>query len=110
MSQNNSDRVYRVDRFVVPKQARDEFVEQVQETHQLLRTQSGFLQDLLLETVHDDKNLTIITMVEWENIDAINKAKIAVQSLREKQNFNPKDLINRLNIEADFGSYSPIIN
>lgn len=45
----HAGRVYRVDRFTVPEGARAEFLSRVRQTHEALRAQPGFLQDLVLE-------------------------------------------------------------
>jgi len=45
---NQSGRIYRVDKFVVPDRAREEFIHNVRNTHELLRTLPGFLQDFVL--------------------------------------------------------------
>ena len=42
-------RIYRVDKFSVPRQAREEFLEKVRATHGLLRSQAGFVEDAILE-------------------------------------------------------------
>lgn len=41
--------VFRVDKFVVPANAREEILAKVRMTHELLRQQQGFVQDFLLE-------------------------------------------------------------
>ena len=43
--------VYRVDKFVVPDQAREEFWSHVRRTHLVLRDQPGFIADYLLEQI-----------------------------------------------------------
>jgi hypothetical protein len=43
-----SERVYRVDKFIVPSGAREEFLEKARRTHALLKAQPGFLQDFVL--------------------------------------------------------------
>lgn len=43
------ERIYRVDKFVVPDRAREEFIGKVSKTHEVLRTVPGFLQDFVLE-------------------------------------------------------------
>lgn len=46
-----SDRIYRVDKFVVPDAAREEFLDRVRRTHASLKAQPGFLQDFVLEAI-----------------------------------------------------------
>jgi heme-degrading monooxygenase HmoA len=108
LDHNRADRLYRVDRFEVPVQARDEFLKKVQETHELLRAVQGFLQDFLLEQNTEDGIVHIVTIVEWENADAVTQAQQIIKAFREKSQFNPQDLIARLGIKADMRSYSPI--
>jgi hypothetical protein len=43
-----SETVYRVDKFVVPPGAREEFLEKARRTHALLKAQPGFLQDFVI--------------------------------------------------------------
>ena len=106
---NRADRLYRVDRFEVPVQARDEFLEKVQETHEMLRTVQGFMQDFLLEQSAAEGIVRIVTIVEWEDADAVANAQQTIKAFREKTQFNPQDLIARLGIKADMGNYSPIV-
>lgn len=47
--QHGSGSVFRVDKFVVPSEAREEIIAKVRMTHELLRQQKGFVQDFLLE-------------------------------------------------------------
>jgi len=43
------EKIYRVDKFVVPSTAREEFLHKVRRTHAVLKAQPGFLQDFVLE-------------------------------------------------------------
>lgn len=110
MDQNASkaQRVYRVDRFAVPDQARAEFLGKVQQTHELLRVQPGFLQDMLLEQPSVEGEHNVITIVEWESEAAIAPAKAKVQAMHAEANFNPQELIARLGIKADIANYRHI--
>lgn len=65
-SLNRSERIYRVD-FVVPDHAREEFINRVRRTHELLRTQPGFLQDFVLEQSSGPGEFNFVTVVEWES-------------------------------------------
>ncbi|MCB0167841.1 MAG: antibiotic biosynthesis monooxygenase [Anaerolineae bacterium] len=105
---NRSERIYRLDKFVVPAPAREEFVEKVQTTHQLLKKQSGFLQDFVLEQASGPGEFNIVTMVEWDSIESIEPARAAVMALHQEMNFNPQELFARLGIKADLGSYKRV--
>ena len=104
----SSGRVYRVDRFVVPGAARDEFLARVRATHALLKRQAGFLQDFLLEEPRGPDASQIVTIVEWESPGAIPPARAAVQSMHRQTSFDPQEMIARLGIDADLGTYREI--
>ncbi|CAI2933059.1 antibiotic biosynthesis monooxygenase family protein [Aminobacter niigataensis] len=105
---SKAQRIYRVDRFTVPDGARAEFLDKVRQTHELLRVQPGFLQDMVLEQPSMPGEHNVITIVEWESEAAIASAKAKVQSMHAQANFNPQELIARLGIKADIASYRHI--
>ena len=107
-SSSPSERVYRLDRFVVPESACGEFLSRLQETHTLLRTQPGFIQDFVLEEQAGPDSLNIATFVEWESVAVIAGARDAVKSLHERTNFRPQDMYAQLNIRADIGTYKQV--
>jgi heme-degrading monooxygenase HmoA len=103
-----SERFYRVDKFVVPNPAREEFLTRVRETHDLLRTLPGFLQDFILEQASGPGEFNFVTIVEWQDAKSVESAKSAVMAMRKQTNFNPEELFSRLGIKADPGNYKRI--
>lgn len=99
--------VYRIDSFVVPGAARGEFLSRVLQTHTLLRRQQGFRRDFIVERQHGDAT-KIVTMVEWENDEAVARARQKVQALHAGNGFDPQEMFARLDISADMGSYRPV--
>jgi heme-degrading monooxygenase HmoA len=99
---------YRIDRFVVPGQARDEFLSRVEATHALLRTQAGFLGDAILERASGPGEFNFVTIVRWENAEAMEPARQAVAALEEKMNFNPREMMAKLGIRADIANYKDV--
>jgi hypothetical protein len=97
--------VYRVDKFVVPSGARDEFLERARRTHALLKAQPGFLQDLILEQSSGPGEFNFVTIVEWASQEAVEKARAAVLNLHLEMNFNPQEVFARLDIKADIANY-----
>jgi heme-degrading monooxygenase HmoA len=83
--------VYRVDKFVVPEPARAEFLSNVHKTHGLLQDQPGFVQDLILEKTSGEGTFNIVTVVAWDNTDAIAGARAAVRQTHERSGFDPQD-------------------
>ena len=100
--------LFRVDKFVVPQEARDAFLEKVRETHAILSRQPGFLRDLLLEQYAGPGKFNIVTLVEWQNEAANAAARTAVEAARADTGFDPQAFMARLNIEADMANYRSI--
>ena len=107
-SSPSSHRVYRLDKFIVPLGVREEFLAKVKSTHQLLRNQPGFIQDFLLEQPVSDEAIRVVTLVEWEDQQSIDNARTAVKAMHQQTGFNAQELIARLGIKAEMGSYQPI--
>jgi quinol monooxygenase YgiN len=98
-------RILRVDKFRVPPPARDEFLEKVHATHELLRAQAGFVQDSILERASGPAEFNFVTIVEWENAAAMEPAREAVTALHKRMNLDPHELFTGLGIRADLGNY-----
>ncbi len=103
-----STRVYRVDKFIVPQPAFEEFVNKVKLTHEVLRKQPGFLQDFLLEQTGGPGEFNFVTIVEWESQEFVEQARTAVMALHKSINFNPAELVDRLGIKGDIANYKQI--
>lgn len=106
MSEKTS--IYRIDKFVVPQAAREEFLKRVHSTHEILRRQPGFIRDALLEQIAGPGRFNIVTMVEWENQGAIDAARAVVAKAHAESGFNAQETMARLGIEADIANYKPI--
>ncbi|OWY64965.1 antibiotic biosynthesis monooxygenase [cyanobacterium TDX16] len=106
--QQRQGQIYRIDKFKVPKPTRHEFIQGVQLTHQLLRTRQGFIKDFVFEQISGVGEFNFVTVVVWESADALEAAKLAVRAQHEEIGFNPKEMLDRLGIEADLANYSQI--
>lgn len=107
-SSQRSQRLYRSDKFKVPPSARGEFLERVRSTHQLLKTLPGFVRDAVFEQNNRPGTFNFVTLVEWENAEALEAAKKAVMVKHEKMGLNPREMFARLGIDADLGNYTQI--
>ena len=105
-----SKTVHRLDKFSVPAHARHEFLEKVHATHNLLRTQAGFLRDVILEQASGPGDFNFITIVEWENAEAMEPARKAIVALHERMKFDPREMLTRLGIRAEIGTYTRVHN
>jgi heme-degrading monooxygenase HmoA len=104
-SSENSQHLYRIDKFKVPRPAHAEFMERVRDTHSFLRTLRGFVRDAIFEQSVNSDLFHVISLVEWQNAEVIESAKAAVAARFEADGFNPQEVRHRLGIEADIGTY-----
>ncbi|WP_376704995.1 antibiotic biosynthesis monooxygenase [Mesorhizobium sp. ISC25] len=100
--------VFRVDKFVVPANAREEILAKVRMTHELLRQQQGFVQDFLLEQFSGPGEFNLVTIVEWERQAAVDKVVPIIKAAHERIGFNPQETIARLGVKADIANYQRI--
>ena len=100
--------VYRVDIFQVPVQARRRFLDRVEETHRVLRTIPGFVEDHILERSSGPGACTIATIAIWENEAAVSHARTVVGAWHRRTGFSPQKLMSDLGIEAAIGDFRPV--
>ncbi len=100
-----SSSVYRVDKFVVPAAAREEFMARVAMIKGMLETMPGCRQNLVLEQVSGPGAFNVVTIVEWQDAQAMEKAKAAVAARYKDIDFNPQETMARLGIAADMANY-----
>lgn len=104
------DQVQFIDKFFIPAAAKKEFYERMRINRDFIKKLPGFIEDAAYEYTDNDGNLVCITVALWENREALNKAKEAVQAEYKKQGFDAADMFRRLNITADRGVYTEVEN
>lgn len=94
-----------IDKFVIPIAAIPEFQQRMKINRDFLKTLPGFIKDEAYQYSDENGNLICITVAEWESMDAMNKAREAVQTEYRKEGFDPAEMMKRLNIAMDRGVY-----
>src|SRR5579859_5104861 len=94
-----------IDRFIVPKNARREFIERMSFNRNFIKDLQGFIEDNVYERTDEHGDIICVTVAIWKNEDAIRRAKEAVQAEYQKQGFNLQEMLKRLNIVIDRGVY-----
>lgn len=102
---SEASHIYRVDKFIVPAAAYEEFLSRILHTHQILRRQPGFVQDSVLEQSGGPGKYNIVTVAQWQSQAAIDAAKLVVQAEHAKNDFNPQHTMQRLGVQADIANY-----
>ncbi len=107
-SENRMDTAARkifIDKFFVPKEAKQEFDERMKVNRDFLKTLHGFIEDNAYQRTDEKGDFVIVTVAIWENEDAIKNAKEAVQAEYQRENFDMQGMIKRLGITIDRGIY-----
>jgi heme-degrading monooxygenase HmoA len=97
-----------IDKFVLPENAKTEFLQRMNYNRTFLKKQPGFISDAAYERTDEDGNLVIVTVAIWENEDAIAKAKAAVQAEYKRIGFNMPAMLERLKITIERATYHEI--
>jgi predicted ester cyclase/heme-degrading monooxygenase HmoA len=98
-----------IDKFHVPAQSKQEFLERVTVNRNLLKKLPGFVEDHAYERTDENGDLIFITVAIWQNEDAVKKAKEAVQLEYKKEGFDMPQMMKRLNITMDRAMYSELL-
>ncbi|MBB3390111.1 heme-degrading monooxygenase HmoA [Rhizobium sp. BK275] len=99
---------YRIDKFIVPAAAREEFLVNVMMTHKVLEAQDGFINHTVLEQVAGPGEFNFVTVAEWESADVVERVRAVVAAAHKAANFDPQEMFARLGIRADIASYKPV--
>jgi heme-degrading monooxygenase HmoA len=100
-----SNAVYRLDHFIVPNAAREEFLARVRVTHTLLHAQPGFVRDDVMVQQHGEQAVRVVTLAQWRDEAAVKAAREKVAAAHAANNVNPEELLARLGIRAELGMY-----
>ncbi|MBT1696204.1 ester cyclase [Fulvivirgaceae bacterium PWU4] len=102
------DQVQFIDKFFIPAAAKQAFYERMHINRDFIKKLPGFIEDAAYEYTDNDGNLICVTVALWENREALNKAREAVQAEYKKQGFDAAEMFQRLNIKADRGIYTEV--
>ena len=94
-----------IDKFVVPKNAVDEFVKRMNSNMGFIKTLPGLIENACYERTDERGNVIVITVAVWESENVLKNAKDAVQTEYRRVGFNPTEMFARLNIMVDRGTY-----
>jgi heme-degrading monooxygenase HmoA len=105
MHTSTEEAVFKIDRFVVPAAARDEFLARTRSIRDFLDAQDGCLQNMVLEQPGDRDTSNVITVINWRDADAFATARAAAAARYAAEGFKPQELIERLGIKAEIANY-----
>ncbi|MCC2610611.1 antibiotic biosynthesis monooxygenase family protein [Neorhizobium petrolearium] len=109
MSEMKSGRVVRVNRFSVPAGARDEFMRLIGRTHDIIRAQPGFIDDMVLEQNSGADTFNLITILQFEGEHVLQPVIAAVAKADAAAGIDRQMLSRRLGVETHVAFYSPVM-
>jgi len=98
-----------IDKFLIPANAKEEFYARMKVNRDFIKKLPGFIGDSAYTYTDEDDNLVCVTVARWQNMDAIDKAKAAVQEEYRREGFDMPGMLKRLNISIDRGVYRQMI-
>jgi len=105
MSNIREGRVVRVNRFQVPAEARDEFLSLIERTHEVIRMQAGFIDDMILEQQVGGGIFNLLTVLQFEGEYVLQSVITAVARFDQAAGIDRQALTRRLGVEASVGFY-----
>ncbi|PJZ43336.1 antibiotic biosynthesis monooxygenase [Leptospira kmetyi] len=95
-----------IDKFTVPNEAREEFLERLNINRNFIHTLSGFVKDSVYETSNEEGKFKVVTVAVWENEEKFQNAKASVALEYKKQGFDINSMIQRLGMTIERGTYN----
>ncbi|NVD37392.1 antibiotic biosynthesis monooxygenase [Ensifer sp. HO-A22] len=97
--------LYRINKFAVPTAARAEFVDLVERTLAVIRSQEGYVKDLFLEQHAGPGRFNFCTMIEFESEAFAPKVAAAIADFDKSLGVDRTALMAKLGVETDSASY-----
>ncbi|EQA43612.1 antibiotic biosynthesis monooxygenase [Leptospira broomii serovar Hurstbridge str. 5399] len=94
-----------IDRFIVPKTSKEEFLERVRINRSFIKTIPGFVSDSVYIREEEGNRFYFVTFAIWESQEALETAKKAVLAEYQKQGFVLNAMSNRIGISFERGIF-----
>jgi len=94
-----------IDKITVPETAIPQFTERLNYNTTFLERQPGLVKNTHYQRTPERGNLIIITVAVWENDEAVEKARTAVQEDYQRQGINLAETLKAWGVTMDRGLY-----
>lgn len=94
-----------IDKITVPEAAIPQFTERLNYNTIFLEKQPGLTKNTHYQRTDEQGNLIVITVAVWENDEAVEKAKAAVQEDYRRQGINLTETLKGWGVTIDRGLY-----
>lgn len=94
-----------IDKFIVPEEAKTQFLTEVRKSAAFLRTLPGFVEGFVYESMDSGSRHNVVTTAIWKDEGAFQNAKKIAAEEFQRIGFNPPEIMKKLKIEMDRGVY-----
>jgi heme-degrading monooxygenase HmoA len=94
-----------IDRFVVPEQSKEKFLEAVRRSSSFLRTLPGFVEGYVYEKADGESQHNVVTTAVWKDEEAFQNARKSAAEGFQKIGFNPPEIMKSLQVQIDRAVY-----
>ena len=84
-----------IDKFLVPREAIEDFTNRMNYNRNIIKGISGFLSDTVYKKINENGKIIIITIAEWKDENSLATAREAVQNEYKRNGFDLPGFIAR---------------
>ena len=100
------ERRLRIDKFVVPEDALEEFVAKMKYLQETLGSLPGCERATVLRQVGGPGKFNVLTFVQWKDQASVTNAVEVMERKFRNEGFDPRAFTERLRIQPDLGLYT----
>ncbi|MDO3642805.1 hypothetical protein [Mucilaginibacter sp. L3T2-6] len=94
-----------IDKIVIPKNSIPQVMERLDYNTSFLEKQPGLIENMHYEGTDEQGNVVVITVATWENAQAVERAKAAVQADYQRLGINLTEKLKEWGVTMDRGLY-----
>ena len=94
-----------IDQFLVPESAAREFLEKVHFSAAIVKKRPGFIEGFVHQRTGGEGHTNVVTTAIWASEAAMSEARKSVAEEFAKIGFNPPQIMKKLGIQMERGTY-----
>lgn len=100
--------LYRINKFSVPAESRDAFLDLMAKTHVVLRQQGGVVADQILEQQSGPGLFNFVAIITFTGPEVIESVVAVMAAFDREAGINRQQAMAALNIKTDMGLYHEV--
>ena len=94
-----------IDKFIVPEESKEQFLEQVHKSANFLRTLPGFVEGFIYEKTDGESRHNVFTTAVWKDEEAFQNAKRSAAEGFKQIGFEPPKIMKTLKVQLERAIY-----